>query len=122
MNWPRKIFANFVEWLQPELSIIYVDELPGTVNDKAIYIVGDKSRPWLLAFQCPCGCHCLIQLNLLKDADPCWKFRLTTNNKINISPSVWRTKGCKSHFFVYKSKIEWAKSYESYKSERSKGP
>lgn len=120
MQWHRKIVAKFAEWLQPEHKFINVDELPENVNEKTIYIIGDSSQPWLLAFNCPCGCHNLIQLNLLKDADPCWKYKVTRKKKINISPSVWRTTGCKSHFFVRKSKIDWVKSYESYKDSKSK--
>lgn len=115
-----EIRAKFAEWFQPEHKFVYVDDLPEKVNDKTIYIVGNSKQPWLLAFTCPCGCQNIIQLNLLKDADPCWKYKVTKKNKINISPSVWRTTGCKSHFFVRKSKIDWVKSYESYKDSPTK--
>lgn len=120
MRWYRKIVAKFAEWLQPEHKYFFVDDLPEHVDEKAIYIVGDKEHPWLIAFNCPCGCNNVIQLNLLKDADPCWKFKVTKKKKINISPSVWRNTGCKSHFFVHKSKIDWVRSYESYKDSKSK--
>ena len=106
----RKIRDKFAEWFQPEYKFINIEEFPEIVNDKIIYIIGNPNQPWLLAFNCPCGCHNIIQLNLLKDADPCWKYKVTKKNKINISPSVWRTTGCKSHFFIYKSKIDWVKS------------
>lgn len=116
----RKIVAKLAEWLQPEHKYFFVDDLPEHVSDKSIYIVGGKEHPWLIAFNCPCGCNNLIQLNLLKDADPCWKYKVTKKKKINISPSVWRNTGCKSHFFIHKSKIDWVRSYESYKDSKSK--
>lgn len=103
----------FVGWLQPEHKFLYVEDLPENVKSKTIYIVGSNESPWLIAFNCPCGCQNLIQLNLLKDADPCWSYRISPKGKINISPSVWRTKGCKSHFFVHKGKIDWVRDYET---------
>src|ERR1035437_8988242 len=106
MNRIKKILSKFAEWFQLEYKFIYVDELPINVNDQTIYIVGDSKQPWLLAFKCPCGCKNLIQLNMLKNADPCWKYKITKKNKITISPSIWRTNGCKSHFFIRKSKID----------------
>jgi len=112
MIWHRKIIIKFEKWFQTDYNFISVDELPENVNDKTIYIIGDLSQPWLLAFNCPCGCHNVIQLNLLKEADPCWKYKVTKKKKINISPSVWRTTGCKSHFIVRKSKIVWVNDFD----------
>ncbi|MBL7789353.1 MAG: hypothetical protein JNL75_05910 [Chitinophagales bacterium] len=108
MRWLQRIVDKFVEWSQPEHKFVNVVEFPENVNEKTIYIVGESIQPWLLAFNCPCGCHSIIQLDLLKDTDPCWKYKVTKKKKINISPSIWRTSGCKSHFFVRKSKIDWA--------------
>lgn len=113
MRFYRNIVAKFAEWLQPEHRFVYVRDLPEYVTDKTIYIVGEEEHPWLLAFNCPCGCHNVIQLNLLKDAAPCWKYKVTKKKKVNISPSVWRTTGCKSHFFVHKSKIYWVMDCKS---------
>lgn len=112
MKWIRKIITKFAKWLEPEHKIVHVDELSENVNDRTIYIVGHIEEPWLLAFNCPCGCHSLIQLNLLKEADPCWKYKVTKKQKINISPSIWRHSGCKSHFFIKKSKIDWVGKYQ----------
>lgn len=109
----QKILVKLPDWLQPEYKFMYINEIPDKVNDKTIYIIGDIKQPWLLVLTCPCGCKNLIQLNLLKDATPCWKYRILKKNKINISPSIWRINGCKSHFFVHKSKIKWAKNYNN---------
>ena len=108
MKWVKKIISKFAKWFQPKHKIIHLDELPEKVNDKTIYIIGDLNLPWLLALKCPCGCGSLIQLNLLKDTAPCWSYKITKKRKINIFPSVWRTVGCKSHFVIRNSKIDWA--------------
>lgn len=109
MNWLKKIVNKVTEWHQTEFQLRHVDDLPEIVCDRVIYVVGEIKHPWLLAFKCPCGCLNLVQLNLLKDADPCWRFKVDKKKKINIYPSVWKTNGCKSHFFIHKSKIQWAK-------------
>lgn len=107
MSWIKKIISKLAEWLQSEYKHVYEIDLPESIKEKTIYIIGEKNSPWLIAFTCPCGCKENIQLNLLKEADPNWRFKITYKNKINISPSVWRTTGCKSHFFVRNSKIDW---------------
>lgn len=108
-HWYQKIIAK---WLQPEYKFLYVVDLPENVINKTIYIVGNKEYPWLIAFKCPCGCQALIQLNLLKEATPCWSFRFNKKRKIDILPSVWRKQSCGSHFFVRKSKIHWIRGHE----------
>ena len=103
----RKIISTLVKWFQPRYKTEYKEELPEVFADKTIYLIGESSNPWLIAFKCPCGCNSIIHLNLLKDAEPRWKCKITSRKRVNISPSVWRTKGCKSHFFVQSSKIDW---------------
>lgn len=116
MNWIKKIIAKFVVWLKPEYKFQFTEDFPTTVEGLTIYVIGDQKAPWLLAFQCPCGCKQAIQLNLLKEADPNWKFKITPKNKISISPSIWRTVGCKSHFFIRNSKVDWARSIRNRKN------
>jgi hypothetical protein len=109
----KYIINKFIKRSPSEYRFIYVEELPNKVNDKMIYIIGNIDQPWLIALNCPCGCQSLIQLNLLKEGDPRWKFRITKKGKINISPSIWKINGCKSHFLIYRSKIEFLRKYIS---------
>lgn len=110
----RKIIAKFVDLFRPEYSFKYEEEFPDSIKENTIYIIGQKLSPWVLSFFCPCGCKSIIQLNLLKEADPNWKYRITVQNKITISPSIRRTFGCKSHFFIRNSKVEWAKNRKRF--------
>lgn len=116
MIWLRKINGILNDWFQGEFEFLFVEDLPEKVIEKTIYTVGNKQHLWLLAFKCPCGCKALIQLNLLKDTYPCWDFYITKQKKITISPSIRRTKGCFSHFYIYKSKIVWVPSNQNTKN------
>lgn len=107
MKWYRKIVAKLAGWIQLEYRYYFVDDLPKNISQRRIYIVGEKEQPWLIVFCCPCGCNKLIQLNLLEEANPCWRYQVSKKKKLSILPSVWRNIDCKSHFFVRKSKIEW---------------
>jgi len=103
----KKILKKISKWVQPRYKLVHLDEQPENLSDGIIYIIGIPSQPWLLTFKCPCGCGYNIYLNLLKDFSPCWRYYILKKGIINIFPSIWRTKGCRSHFFVYKSKIDW---------------
>jgi hypothetical protein len=49
----------------------------------------------------------VIQLNLLPDAEPLWSLTKHRDGTVTLSPSIWRQKGCRSHFFIRKGQIEW---------------
>ncbi len=87
--------------------IEYVEDLPNLISNNSIFIVQDGNEPDLLVFKCPCGCDANIMLNLLKDASPRWNYEIFEEKYINISPSIWKKSGCKSHFFVVRSNIKW---------------
>ncbi|WP_183980643.1 DUF6527 family protein [Runella defluvii] len=89
-------------------QVVYCDDLPEKTQAHTFYIVGLKKFPWLLAFECPCGCGELIQLNLLRESRPQWSIKLNKSKSITVYPSVWRKVGCKSHFWIQESKIKWA--------------
>ncbi len=105
----RKVIEKFEFIIQSEFKVKYNEELPEIILNRNIHIVGVKNNPWVIAFNCPCGCNKLIQLNLLVDGEDTWSFKVNKKGKINIYPSVWRKVGCKSHFFIRKSKVVWVK-------------
>ncbi|WP_410688422.1 DUF6527 family protein [Chitinophaga filiformis] len=57
---------------------------------------------------CPCGCGKILYLNLLRDYAPYWAYK-TEGKIISLSPSVHRTVGCKSHFFITDGKLIWCR-------------
>ncbi len=87
-----------------------VDDQPEIVEPGLIYLIGNYPKPWSATLLCPCSCGSVIQLSLLRDDDPRWKAVRHFDGTISLYPSVWRTKGCKSHFFVRHGRIVWAKN------------
>ena len=55
-----------------------------------------------------CGCGDLIQLSLLQKDSPHWRFRGDACGLFSLKPSVWRTAGCCSHFFLRDGLVLWA--------------
>ncbi len=103
-----KIYHVFLKWLRPSYGVVFSDEVPINFLNHTIYLIGEKSAPWQAAFYCPCGCRELIQLNLLEDVKPGWRIYFDKRNRISISPSVRRTVGCRSHFFISNGNVDWA--------------
>lgn len=85
----------------------FIDDFPEHITERKVYIVGENNFYWVLVFKCPCGCSKIINLNLLKDASPNWKFTISEESLITIYPSIWRNTGCKSHFFITDGSIKW---------------
>lgn len=79
---------------------------PSLIRNNVIYIVEEGTEAETLIFKCPCGCEAVIYLNLLKDTRPVWEYNFK-RKRITITPSVWRTKGCKSHFIITRGEVIW---------------
>jgi hypothetical protein len=84
-----------------------VDDLPDELRERSVYLAGEGRHLGCAALVCPCGRGEVIGLNLLKDARPCWGVDKHPEGTVSIQPSVWRQKGCRSHFFVRNSRIDW---------------
>lgn len=84
-----------------------VQDFPDNPEPWKIYLAGDPNNLWGAALICPCGCGDLVELNLLRQARPCWEANVHEDRTVTLEPSVWRTKGCGSHFFVRGGRVEW---------------
>lgn len=69
---------------------------------------GGKDR-WV-HLVCPCGCRDVITMNLMTSQRPHWAVTRHEDGSVTIHPSVDKTTGCRSHFFVRRGNIEWAGS------------
>ena len=85
---------------------VRVDDLPDAPKPLLLYIAGAAKQEWAAAMLCPCGCEETIHLNLLEQVRPRWTFN---ENKVgpSLEPSIWRRRGCRSHFFLRNGEIEW---------------
>jgi hypothetical protein len=89
------------------LKIIQTNDLPDKIGLDLIYVVEEDKTLLFAAFLCPCGCRETVQLNLESDVRPCWYITVHANGTATFQPSIWRVRGCKSHFFVRHGLINW---------------
>lgn len=80
-----------------------VEDIPDAMEPSTIYVVG--SPPWAVVFLCPCGCQGRVNLSLL-GSHPRWTLEEHEDGTITMSPSINWTTGCKSHFWLRRSRIE----------------
>lgn len=91
----------------PPYKTVYISDLPQRLEPKVIYVSGEDGQEWFVGFLCPCGCEETIQLSILPNTKPRWKLTKHGNGTVSLHPSVWRTKGCRSHFFFKEGYISW---------------
>jgi hypothetical protein len=97
-------------WSTPKprpIRYIKVEDFPATLESAKVYLAGDGTNLWGAAMICPCGCGEVIELNLLKQVRPCWSAEEHPDGTVSLAPSVWRQKGCRSHFFLRRGGVEW---------------
>lgn len=90
---------------KPAYETELVKELPEVLKGNKIYLVGGRGDVWEAAFFCPCQCGSVIQLSTLDGDSPSWRILRHWDGSVSLYPSVWRTKGCKSHFFFKRGSI-----------------
>ena len=110
LRWLKRAWDVVWRWLfrRPlSLKTIKVEELPEALNDKSVYVVGEGNYQWFMAMICPCGCGETLHMNLLPESRPRWKLTEHEDGTVTLHPSVWRKKGCGSHFFLLHGVIKW---------------
>jgi hypothetical protein len=86
---------------------MYIEELPEVLDPAVVYVLGEGKHLWFVAMICPCGCNSTLQMSLLADAIPRWTLIEHSDGTISLQPSVWRTLGCRSHFFLRRGLVKW---------------
>jgi hypothetical protein len=99
----RGLFRRKARGLRTE----FVAEAPEKLAARVVYVECEGQNAWLAVMLCPCGCGARINLNLLPDTQPFWTVAADAAGAPSVRPSVWRTVGCKSHFFVRRGRIDW---------------
>lgn len=108
----RKIFKwlstlRFFQHRKKFYKTIETSALPEKLVPNTIYILGDNGYLWYATMICPCGCKSTLQMSLYPDGKPKWDVIRHKGGSISLTPSINRTVGCKSHFFLEKGKIIW---------------
>lgn len=112
-RWPKSLWRTlkngfqrlFKRTSQSYLLRVVVEE-PDLLDPHCIYAVGKNGHLWHLTFVCPCGCKEVISLSSLPGDSPRWSLTQGEDGP-TIHPSVWRKRGCRSHFFVRDGKVAW---------------
>lgn len=85
----------------------HADEEPDHPATRTVHVVGEGGHLWFASFSCPCGCGETIKVSLLKTGRPRWSVTEHWDGTVSLRPSVWRQRGCKSHFWLRRGKIHW---------------
>ena len=111
MKLPLRLWWRLIErsGLRPGFATVTFDDLPDVLAPKRLYLVGDDGCPWSAALLCPCGCKATIQLSLLPHDKPRWRAVRHFSGSVSLQPSVWRKRGCRSHFFLRRGRIVWSR-------------
>lgn len=110
MRWVRGLWAWFTGLFRRKpkpWATVNAEDVPEAARPATVYLVGEGGHLWFVVFVCPCGCGELVQLNLLPDSRPRWSAERHPDGTVSVSPSVWRTAGCRSHFFLRRGLVEW---------------
>jgi hypothetical protein len=110
MKWVDRVTEWFRFLVDPRrpLEVEFVEDAPDVLEATKLYLVGSRELPWSTMFVCPCGCKATIALSLIQTDRPRWRVRHHADGTVSLSPSIWRTRGCCSHFFVRHGKVVWA--------------
>lgn len=130
MRWLRRLWARFLEWVRsfrlpggtsdlerPEhqlpapqppraFRVVHLGEDPVELLPETLYAIGENGHLWHVMLACPCGCGATIALNVLPDDSPRWRLHEHVDGP-TLSPSVWRTAGCRSHFILRRGQVVW---------------
>lgn len=109
-----RIFRSLWSWLKgqvvaerPDFRLFACDDEPELLSAGVLYLVGPSPHQWKATLLCPCGCDEQIDLNLMADTKPRWKCTISSAGRVTMHPSVWRTRGCRSHFWIREGNVVW---------------
>lgn len=114
----RRVLRPVWEWAErcffpPYRTVVANDWLPAELARRTVYIVREDGFNEQVALLCPCGCGQVLQMNLLPDERPCWCLKRNADGTVTLNPSVWRTKDCRSHFWLRNGRIRWCRERNS---------
>ncbi len=85
------------------------DPEPSQLSKKTFGIVGNPDHRKYAHFLCPCECGEIIVLISNSKVRPRWTFDVDWLLRPTVTPSVWRTRGCESHFILDHGHVHWVR-------------
>ncbi len=83
------------------------DSMPERLPWRNLVLTRDDDEDWSVGMRCPCGCDETIELMIAPEAKPNWTVQVDAVSRPTLHPSVWRQKGCRSHFWMRAGRIRW---------------
>lgn len=65
-----------------------------------------RAVPRTLVMSCPDGCGDILSINLDARAGKAWRAD-RRSGQLTLYPSVWRERGCRAHFIVWRDRLIW---------------
>jgi hypothetical protein len=101
-----------IPWWRIVAMVDAADEVPLRLPRKGAVLVGSRSRPKWLAFDCPCRNRHRVMITLDKARRPHWT--IADGFLLNLSPSVDdRSAGWRCHYFIRRGRTHWARDSEA---------
>jgi hypothetical protein len=88
--------------------VVVEGRYPKRLAKKKLYVLTEDGLAWEAAMICPCGCGATLNLNLLPDEHPLWRYSQGRGGLPTLHPSVWRQIECRSHFVLRDGRVIWA--------------
>ena len=89
------------------LRSVFVDDVPEHVDPGRVYVVGEE--PAFVVLACPCGCGERLTATLLEGSSVRWRCEVHPDESVTLVPSLWRSTGCRSHFFLRRGEVSWCR-------------
>lgn len=105
----KRAYRSLKHWLAPAMRVVEVegDSLPASIPPNRVVHLLDDGESWSVGMLCPCGCKDVLELMLLPGVRPRWDLKVDKRGRPTLVPSVWRTTGCRSHFWVREGRVSW---------------
>jgi Family of unknown function (DUF6527) len=89
------------------LLVVEGDSLPARMPARDLVLARDNGEDWCVGLRCPCGCGDTLELLVVAEARPRWDVAIDEDGWPSLVPSVWRKKGCRSHFWIRRGRAHW---------------
>ncbi len=108
--WLKSTFERLAAWWRGDLKVVpgEGDTLPARIQRQRLIHMMEAGESWSVGFHCPCGCGDVIELLLLSTVNPHWTLSVDRLDRPTLHPSVWKSTGCRSHFWVKNGQIIWS--------------
>lgn len=95
--------------------VTVVDERPQHPRANRLYVTANGGKAAFAVMRCPCGCGDSLNLRFVGSRRPIWTLN-SLDGPATVRPSIWRTSGCQSHFFLTDGEIIWCR-YNSHAAD-----